>query len=147
MSTRAASGFTLIEMLLSIAALAIIAGIGVPVYQSLQVRNNLDIAATTLAQDYRRAQTLAQASDGDTSWGVSVGSTTITVFKGLSYATRDASYDELSDLSGSITPTGVLSVVFAKFTGLPQTTGTTTLTSNTNEVRTVYLNAKGTITY
>ena len=147
MSTRVASGFTLIEMLLSIAALAIIAGIGVPVYQSLQVRNNLDIAATTLAQDYRRAQTLAQASDGDTSWGVSVGSTTITVFRGSSYATRDASYDELSDLSGSITPTGVLSVVFGKFTGLPQTTGTTTLTSNTNEVRTVYLNAKGTITY
>ena len=140
-------GFTLIEMLLSVAALAIIAGIGVPVYQSLQVRNDLDIAATTLAQGYRRAQVLSQASDGDTTWGIYVQSGSITLYKGASYAARDSSLDETFDLPGSITPSGVAEVVFTKFTGLPQTSGTTTLTSNINETRNINVNAKGTITY
>ncbi len=140
-------GFTLIEMLLSIAALSIIAGIGVPVYQSLQVQSDLDIAATTLAQNYRRAQTLAQASDGDTMWGINVGSGYVTLFKGASYASRDSSYDENSDLPASVTPSGVSEVVFTKFSGFPQTTGTTTLTSVGGGVRDIHINAKGTVTY
>ncbi|KKT34575.1 MAG: hypothetical protein UW24_C0026G0001, partial [Parcubacteria group bacterium GW2011_GWA2_44_12] len=35
------AGFTLIEVLLSITAIAIIAGISIPVYQSFQNRNDL----------------------------------------------------------------------------------------------------------
>lgn len=134
-------------MLLSLAAMAIIAGIGVPVYQSLQARNDLDIAATTLAQDYRRAQALAQASDGDAMWGVNIGSTSIAVFKGASYATRDASYDENASIPTSITSTGVPSVVFTKFTGLPQTIGATTFTSSTGNTMVVIVNAKGMVAY
>src|SRR3989338_10957347 len=88
------AGFTLIEVLLSITAIAIIAGISIPVYQSFKNRNDLDIAATVFAQTARRAQVLAQAADGDTSWGARAQSGSITLFKGGSYATRDASYDE-----------------------------------------------------
>lgn len=147
-TARAARGFTLIEMGLSIALLAVIAGIGVPVYQALQVRNDLDIAATSLAQDYRRAQVLSQASQGDSSWGVHVDNITgITLFKGTGYAARDASYDEVYSVPASISTTGLLSVVFSRLTGLPQMIGTTTFTSNANEVRTVYVNAEGTVNY
>lgn len=137
----------MIEVLLAVAALTIIAGIGAPVYLATSQRNDLDIAAVTLAQDARRAQTLSQASDGDTTWGVNIGSTSITVFKGPNYASRDSSYDEDSDLSASITPSGILSIVFAKFTGVPQTTGTTTFTLASGETRTVNINAKGIVTY
>lgn len=133
-------------MLLSIALVSVIAGIGIPVYQSLQPRNDLDIAANTEAQTLRRAQVLALASDGDTSWGVSVLADTITLFKGASYAARDGTFDEVF-ATPNITPTGLAEVVFAKFTGLPQSTGTTTLTNVANETRTITINAKGTITY
>ena len=141
------TGFTLIEMMLSIALIAIIAGLSAPVYQSFQTRNDLDIVAVTIAHSLRRAQLLAQASDGDSSWGVAVQASGISLFKGISYVARDASYDEIFDLPGSLTPSGVSEIVFAKFTGLPQTTGTVTITSNTNEIRSITINQKGMVAY
>jgi prepilin-type N-terminal cleavage/methylation domain-containing protein len=144
---RLKSGFTLIEMLLSVGLLAIIAGMSLPVYQSFQVRNDLDIAATTLAQSLRRAQALSQAAEGDTTSGVSLQSGSIVVFRGASYATRDATFDEVFAMPASIAITGISEVVFAKLTGLPLAAGTTTFTSLHNEVRSVTLNAKGTVSY
>ena len=141
------SGFTLLEVLLSVAIIGIMAGISVPVYQSLQVRNDLDIGATAVTQSARRAQILAQASDGDIGWGVYIQSGFITLFKGASYATRDNVYDEVFDLPVSITPSGMSEIVYIKFTGMPQAVGTVTLTSNANETRTISINAKGTISF
>lgn len=141
------AGFTLLEVLLSVAIIALIAGLGTPVYQSFQTRNDLDVATNTVAQSLRRAQVLARASDGDTTWGVDVRSGSVTVYKGASYASRDSAFDELFDVPTSITPSGIGGTVFSKFTGVPQTTGTITLTSNTNESRTITINEKGTITY
>ena len=140
-------GFTLLEVLLSIAAIAIIAEISVPLYQSFQARNDLDIATVEIAQTLRRTQVLSQSVDGDTSWGVSVQSGSITLFKGTSYAARDTNFDEVFEVPTSITPSGVSEIVFTKFSGNPQTTGTITLTSNTNETRTITINAKGMVNY
>lgn len=144
---RARRGFTLLETLLSIATLGIIAGISIPLYQSLQVRNDIDIAAVTIAQSMRRAQVLARTSSNDAHWGVAVATSSITLYKGVSYAARDISYDEVFDLPLSITPSGLTEVTFAKFTGLPGSAGTTTLTSSVNETRTLTINAQGTVNY
>lgn len=141
------NGFTLIEVILSLAAIATIAGMAVPVYQAFQVRNDLDIAAATLVQGLRRAQILSQAVDGDTSWGAIIQSGGITIFKGSAYATRDATFDEISAVPASIIPSGVSEIVFSKFTGVPQATGVIVLTSNANETRTITINAKGTVNY
>ncbi|HAZ17127.1 MAG: hypothetical protein UV70_C0005G0016 [Parcubacteria group bacterium GW2011_GWA2_43_13] len=140
-------GFTLIEIILSIATIGIIAGISMPLYGSFQVRNDLDIAVSSIAQSSRRAQALSQAVDGDTSWGVNIQSGSMTVFKGASYAVRDSSFDEIVDVPTSISPSGMSEVIFTKLTGLPQTTGTFTLTSNANETRTITINAKGMVSY
>lgn len=141
------AGFTLMEGLLSIAVIAIIGGISIPIYQSFQVRNDLDIAIVSTVQTLRRAQVLAQAVDGDTSWGISVLSGSIILFKGASYAARDTAFDEVFEVPASITPSGLSEIVFTKFTGLPQTTGTITLTSNANETRTITINTKGIVSY
>jgi len=140
-------GFTLLEVLLSVATITVIAGIGIPVYQSLQVRNDLDIAAITTAQSLRRAQTLSTAVDGDTSWGVRVQSGSITLFRGANYTSRDINFDELFDMPTSIAPSGLQEVVFTKFSGEPQATGTVVLISNTNETRNITINAKGMVSY
>ena len=141
------TGFTLIEVMLSLAAISIIAGISIPIYQSFQARNDLDIATVSIVQTMRRAQILAQAVDGDTSWGVKLQSESLTLFKGANYVARDSSFDEVFDISTTITPSGISEVVFAKFTGLPQTTGTITLSSNINETRTITINEKGAVSY
>lgn len=140
-------GFTLLEVMLSVAIIALIAGLGTPIYQGFQVRNDLDVAANSVATSLRRAQILSQAVDGDTSWGLSIQSGEITLFRGASYASRSAEYDEVFNLQGSITPSGVSEIVYEKFTGIPQTTGTIILTSNANETRNIIINEKGTITY
>jgi Tfp pilus assembly protein PilE len=60
----------MIEMTLSVAVLAIIFGMTIPMYRNFSIRNDMDIAVTTLVQDYRRAQVLSQITDGDSgaSW-------------------------------------------------------------------------------
>ncbi|MEK7639721.1 MAG: type II secretion system protein [Patescibacteria group bacterium] len=143
---QSGAGFTLIEVLLSVALIGLIASIGAVVYQQLQNRNALDVAAVTVATQYRRAQALSRAADADTTWGVRVNAGTLTLFQGTSFATRVSAFDEVSTLSSSITPSGLVEVIFAKLTGLPQATGTLTLTGP-NDTRTLTLNAQGTVSY
>jgi type II secretory pathway pseudopilin PulG len=149
MNTKRAhiQGFTLLEVLLSFAAIAVIAGISIPAYQVFQVRNDLDIAATTLVQTLRRAQLLSQALDNDASWGVALQAGSTTLFQGASYASRDPAFDEVFEVPLSIVPSGLSEVVFLRFTSLPGATGTVTFTSNANEARVVTINEKGMVEY
>lgn len=139
-------GFTLLEVLLSVAAIAILAGLSLPVFRTMLTKNDLDVATTTVAQTLRRAQILSQAVDGDTSWGVKVQSGSITLFKGASYDVRDTAFDETFDMPASIAPSGLSEIVYTKFTGFPQTTGTTTLIT-ANDTKTVTINEKGMVSH
>lgn len=140
-------GFTLLEVILVIATITVLAAISVPVYAILQVKNDLDVATNTTLQTLRRAQTLSQAVDGDSSWGVKLQSSDITLFKGLSFAGRDTNFDEVYTLSGNVTPSGVSEVVFSKLSGNPTTTGALTLISNNNERQNITINSKGFLDY
>jgi prepilin-type N-terminal cleavage/methylation domain-containing protein len=141
------SGFTLLEVLLCVALLGMLVGISLPVYASFNDRNSLSIAAEQTASALRRAQVYARGAQGDTSWGVEVQSSAVTLFKGASFAGRDATYDEVTTIPGPIAATGLGEVLFAKLSGAPSTTGSITLTIDTNNIRTVTLNAKGMVTY
>ncbi|TSC55426.1 MAG: Uncharacterized protein G01um101418_910 [Parcubacteria group bacterium Gr01-1014_18] len=140
-------GFTLLEALLSVSVVAILALVAFPISIQFQNRTGLDIASYSFTQSLRSAQTLAQASSGDSSWGVKADTGSILLFKGSSYASRDTAYDQISSIYESIILSGVTEVIFAKFTGLPQTTGTLILTSPNNETRSVTINSKGTVSY
>lgn len=139
-------GFTLLELLLSIAIMAALAGISLPIYRNLMKKNDLDIAATTAALSLRRAQLLSQAVDGDTTWGVKIQSGNIVIFKGASYATRDTTYDESFDLQNSITPSGTTEFVFSKFDGNLSATATATLSSESDS-RSITVTTKGRVSY
>lgn len=141
------AGFTLLEILLVLAMISIISGFSIPVYQTFQVKNDLDISANTVASSFRRAQVLAEASDGDSQWGVKVLSGSITLFQGASYAARTSAFDEVFTVPTSIVPTGLSEVVFDRLTGQALSTGTVTMTATTGQVRTIAITAKGTVTY
>ncbi len=145
--TQSARGFTLIELMLSVSIIGLLTGLSLPVYQSFTNRNDLDITALSLANAMRRAQTYARGMNGDSDWGVSVQTGSIILFKGAVFATRDTTYDEPITVSPTTTVSGLSIVIFSKFSGAPSATGTATLTSINNEVRTVNINAKGMVTY
>lgn len=140
------SGFTIMEMTLSLAVVGLIAGLSMPLFRSMQVTNDLDVATNAVVSSLRRSQTLSVAMEGDSTWGTKVVSGSVVTFRGTSYATRVTAYDETFAISTEIIPTGISEVVFSKLSGDPQQTGTFTLTSGTN-VRTVAVNSKGTIDY
>ena len=139
-------GFTLLELLLSVAIIGVLAGLSLPVYRTLLSKNDLDVATVVTAQSARRAQLLSQAVDGDITWGMKVQRGSIVLFKGTSFGSRDTTFDETFDVPTTISVSGTTEIVFAEVTGLPQSTGTITLTSE-SDIQSISINAKGTITY
>jgi hypothetical protein len=137
----------MLDIVLSVAMLGLIFGMTIPMYKNFSIRNDLDIATNGTVQALRRAQTLSQVADGDTSWGVHVSSGSILIYKGTSYALRDTTYDEVTAIPTSITLSGLLDVTLTKVSGLPQSTGTFILTSATQETRNVTINQKGMVDY
>ena len=139
-------GFTFTELILVVGMIVILAAVSVPVLQSFQVGNDLSVSVNVITQTLRRAQSLSQSMVSDTSWGVSIQSGAIILFKGTSYSLRDPSFDEIFDMPKSITPSGVGEIVFSKFSGEPQVTGDIILTTP-NQLKTISINKKGILTY
>ena len=140
-------GFTLLEMLLSISLIALLAGMFLPLYSAVYVKNDLDLAASAIVQDWRRAQLLAQAVDGDSTWGVHVQTGSVTLFQGPNYVGRAIAFDEVFTFSDTITLAGLTDVVFSKMLGEPTPAGTLTVTASNNDVRAITLTSKGTLSY
>ena len=141
------AAFTLMEVMLTLAIIALLAGISMPLFNSFHARTDLDVAASAVASGLRRANTRARAQEGDTSWGLYVQTGTITTFQGASYASRTSGLDETYTIANNITPSGVQEVVFDKFTGETSDTGTITLTSSSGEAQTITVNGKGMVEY
>ncbi|MDP3973697.1 MAG: prepilin-type N-terminal cleavage/methylation domain-containing protein [Candidatus Daviesbacteria bacterium] len=139
-------GFTLLELLLSVAIISLLAGLSLPIYRTLLSKNDLDIAATVTASSLKRAQILSQGVDGDITWGMKAQNNSIVIFKGVSFAARDINFDETFDVPSNISVGGTTEIVFAKLTGLPQTTGTVSLSSESDS-RSVTINEKGMVEY
>ena len=140
-------GISMLEILLVVALIAIVAGFSVPVYQSFQVQNDLDIAATTLAQTLRRAQISSQGMRDDTQWGVYVKSGDITLFQGASYTGRDVDYDEVYSVPTTIIPSSNWEVVFDKYTGNLAADSSLILTASNGRTKNIVINTKGMVEY
>lgn len=140
-------GFTLLELMLSMAIITILAATSVPVYETFTRRNDLDLTTQSIVSSIRRAQTYARASHGNDAWSVNIQSGVATLFKGTNFATRDATQDETVSIPGSVTMGGLSEIQFAAFTSTPNTTGSITLTSTANDARTITVNAKGMVSY
>ncbi len=140
-------GFSIIEILIVLAIVGLLAAVAQPGYQLLRAQLNSRDMAITFVQILRRSQTLAIAGSGDSNWGVYIASSSLVLYKGSSYATRTSSFDEVYPTIASFSVQGQQELNFTKQTGLPNTSGTTTLTTIGAAPRVLYINAKGTISY
>jgi type II secretory pathway pseudopilin PulG len=143
---KAITGFTLFEVLLSIALVLSLVTLAVPVYQSFISDNDLETAVDQSARALRNAQIYAQQIRNDSEWGVRIDEGLITVFMGNSYATRDSDFDIVYDIATGIELSGINEIYYEKVTGNPSGTGTITFQINdkTNEIT---INEKGGLTF
>jgi len=140
-------GFTLIEILIVLSVLGLLVTLTENALRSSVSQIGLQNTATTYTQTLRRAQALSIAGRGDSAWGVRIATTSITLFKGATFASRDTAYDEEYKPGVSYTVSGVSDISFLKLSGLPSTIGTTTINVPQGSGRSVYINDKGAITY
>ncbi len=140
------SGFTLLEMILVASIISIITVMCVPIYASLQKTNSLNVTTNTLVQDLYQAQILSRSEMHNSSWGVAINNTSVTLYAGTSYASRNSSYDSVFYIPTTSTVSGLSEVDYSKFYGLPQTTGTFTIKSGVS-TSTATINAEGMVDY
>ena len=143
-------GFTLVEALLSIAIMAILAGLAAPVYFVYVTKNNFGLAIDAGVRSLRRAQFLAQNQDRDSNWGVYFSNTSIVIYAGNNYAGRDNNYDEKYDFPSTVTST-VVDINFSKFSGETNPASTTlrsdVIFDNLGDSDTISVNAKGMVDF
>jgi|GEM_PF-660028 len=130
------SGFSIIEVVVTIGVLSIMTGLSVPVFRTYQIRNDLNLATEQSTQGLARAKLLSQTRERDSEWGFFVP--TGTLYKGVSYEARDTNFDEVYPMPSTITTSGsILEVSFGKGDGLPSQTGSIVLTALDGEYRTI----------
>lgn len=137
----------MMEIVLSVALIAILGVIATPLYRSYLVISDLNTAVFTVVQSLRRAQVLSQAVESDSSWGLKTQNESIFIFKGTSFAARDTEFDETFSVSSSVSFSGLQEVVFEKLSGLPGTTGTFVLSTDAGQSRNVVVNEVGMVEY
>lgn len=141
-------GFTLLELVLSVALFAVLVGAGYPVYQSFASRADLNQATETVVHALRRTQLLARSGAGDSAWGLDIAPSRLVIFRGENYGIRDQAFDERFELSDNVMASGVLDVVFTRFSGEPIGVGAVTLIVPLGQgTRLISWNAKGVIAY
>lgn len=143
--TRKSFGFTLVEMIMVIALLAVLAAFSTPFYVSFVRRNDLSIAARAVGLAINNAEIHSQGILLDQAWSVRVQQGSVTVYLGTNYVTRDQAWDITTKIRSNISFTGTTDFTFSRGTGLPTQASSITLRNINNETRTVSVNAKGVV--
>ncbi len=139
-------GFTMVEVLLSIALFISISGASAIALYSIDQKTSIDETQTALVATIRRAQLQSIGMLQDAVWGVHIGDGAMTVFQGPTYEERVESRDSSIPIPDNITATGLTDMSFAGVTGWPNVTGDIIL-STPYESRTITLATDGAVIY
>jgi prepilin-type N-terminal cleavage/methylation domain-containing protein len=145
-------GFTLVELLIVIAISLIVLAAAVPIYGNLQGTAQLNDVTSGIIQATRTARERSMNRLDNSSHGVYIdiatGDDSYVLYQGDSYATRDSSYDRSTTLDTAIVLSTTISgadINFSKGLGIPNNTGTITVTHDVNGAETITINALGSV--
>lgn len=139
------NGFTIIELILVVAIVALIAALSSPFYSRFLLQNSVDNTTNQLLGSLRKAQTYAMAGKQTSAWSVNFSSNTITLYMGTTFAGHDATYDETFSVNPAVSVSGMTDISYARITGLPTPTSATITISSGNNNETITLNSQGVV--
>ncbi len=140
-------GFSLFEMIIVVGLIIVVSAIILPSYRGFGYSNDLSVAVNAVVQGLNQAQALARSGDGDSDWGIKIESGKVIIFKGSSFISFNAVSDQVFPIPLDITFSGLSQVIFAKFTGLPNQTGSVTLTGIVGNFAIITINQQGVVTF
>jgi prepilin-type N-terminal cleavage/methylation domain-containing protein len=139
-------GFTLVELLIVFAIFAILFLIVGSISYNTLPKSQLLAESAVVTQTLRKAQARSVSQRSDSQWGVNITSSTVTLFAGSSYASRDTAQDEQHQCPNGISASGLSEVVFQTITGETSNTGIITLTTQaTGESESITVSETGLI--
>lgn len=129
-------GFTLLEILVVITILGILSAISVVALKDLYRYSALKVSTNGVYRAFTDARNRTLASEGDTVYGVFVGTSSVTRFVGSTYSIG-ASTNKVYYFTGGVSATGTivstaLPVVFTRLTGQPSASGTVMMNNDTH---------------
>lgn len=125
---RRQTGFTLVELLVVIGIMAVFAGITATVGVTAIRNAEFDRVRETVRNELAIAQADTIGGSLDSTWGVAFTSSTVTRYRGASYASRDISFDRISSFGNAVTLSGTTDVPFTRPTGLPNAAASIVIT-------------------
>jgi len=87
-------GFTLVEVLLTIAIFLIVGGLSSPFYARFLIQNNVSNVVDQLSGQLRKAQIYSMMGRQNGSWGVTINSGAIILYQGTSFVSRNSAFHE-----------------------------------------------------
>ncbi len=140
------NGFTLVELILTIALMVTSMAIAAPVFQSFLFQNQVELALDSSVRAVRYAQLLSTESTENSGWSVNFQPSVITVYLGNDFNLRDPVYDITFSVDSSIALSGLANISFTAISGTTTNTGNITVSKN-SESKSFSINERGTITY
>lgn len=143
-ASRARSGFTLVEMMVVAAIFAVVAALGTVASFSLYRRHTLLAERDNVISVLSSARSSAMANADRTAHGVHFDETQYVLFRGSSYAARDAAYDQAFPLSGGLSASSTVADII--FSPLEATTAPATVSlSDGSKSLSISFNSEGRI--
>lgn len=141
MKDTSTSAFSLVELILVVAIVAILAAAGAPFLSRFILVNDLEVSTDKVVGTIRKAQAYAMDNKNDATWGVCMSGTNLRLFSG---SCASPTHSEDFDVS-EVTITGLTTTTFSGIAGRRgEPSGTLNVTiSNSLGSKTVTLNAAG----
>ena len=145
-------GFTLVEVLIVIAIMAILSGVVIFSFSGMRARQDVDSNTEVITSLLKEARSRTLGSIDSTTYGVFIETNQVTLFKGASYIAGDPT-NQTNSLSNTVTITAVSlngggsTIMFERLTGKTNNFGTMRVefTSDTSVARTITVDATGLI--
>lgn len=133
---------TLIELMMVLVIGLIVAGISGGIFGRFFMQSETDNTQRLISANLKKAHAYSVSGKYLNPWGVKLTGTTLTLYAGSNYASRNTALDQITEINNNVLITGLNEINFSKTSGIPTTSGTITISAE-NNVKTIVVSNLG----